>query len=699
MEKNTKTKSAIEAGVDTRFRKLCKIADWQLDAKDKDVDLPALQRGYVWKPKQVEKLWDSLLRGFPIGSFLVSQKNDSESTKDLYLLDGQQRATAIAMGYYNPWNESQNPNFFSSKFKKDTIEKTVPILWLDIGTKDNEQKGENNDFIFLPRIVTQSHPWGYTKNGDTISLKIRRQAIEEFSKLEGKYTEYNLKDVYPWDATLPVPLAFLIQAFTNDELVFEEKKETLIENCKKLKYIVLKDGTPYIEKVKDMLNQDGFLKKMQSAFKIINTTYIPIITLKDGQLSKQADNIEDASTLFVRINTAGTPLQGEELIYSMYKTAFPQSKDIVESAGAGFIAPSRIISHISRIVSTDIAFEKNTNQALSIPQPLKLKQFQQNIKEDGFKKNLNVFVEETNPKNVENLFKNVKEIFEGNNDFKFPLPLVVDIARDKNPDPLFALLYWLHKTDLTIEEILQDYNLHKKILATVTILTWFSIDTNSTKGTKIALDEFATYDSFRKGNKNFWGNVNFNNPTLRKSIVNLFKPEHLKDKLIFGKAWEILEKAERELFEHFKWKLFNQRGLLLFVQREYINKKFDQLQWDVLLEDSNRPYDWDHIYPSIKNQHNTYQEIRELNNTIGNYRVLALEDNRSDGAKLPKDKLNSYQVQKDSFVDVEDWKDIGKERITTDEAKAKQVCNAIYTRIGNIYEEWYNTLSVGELFE
>jgi len=29
--------------------------------------LPPIQRGFVWKPKQIQELWDSLLRGMPIG--------------------------------------------------------------------------------------------------------------------------------------------------------------------------------------------------------------------------------------------------------------------------------------------------------------------------------------------------------------------------------------------------------------------------------------------------------------------------------------------------------------------------------------------------------------------------------------------------------------------------------------------------------
>ena len=32
--------------------------------------LPAIQREFVWDGEQIEKLFDSLMRGYPIGSFL-----------------------------------------------------------------------------------------------------------------------------------------------------------------------------------------------------------------------------------------------------------------------------------------------------------------------------------------------------------------------------------------------------------------------------------------------------------------------------------------------------------------------------------------------------------------------------------------------------------------------------------------------------
>ena len=35
-----------------------------------DIFLPALQRKFVWDTDQIEKLFDSIMQGFPIGTFL-----------------------------------------------------------------------------------------------------------------------------------------------------------------------------------------------------------------------------------------------------------------------------------------------------------------------------------------------------------------------------------------------------------------------------------------------------------------------------------------------------------------------------------------------------------------------------------------------------------------------------------------------------
>ena len=49
--------------------------DWTIKETIQRIDngkmyLPALQRKFVWKADQIIKLFDSILRGYPIGTFL-----------------------------------------------------------------------------------------------------------------------------------------------------------------------------------------------------------------------------------------------------------------------------------------------------------------------------------------------------------------------------------------------------------------------------------------------------------------------------------------------------------------------------------------------------------------------------------------------------------------------------------------------------
>ncbi len=37
---------------------------------NRDVFIPGIQRPYVWEPEKIVKLFDSLMRGYPINSFL-----------------------------------------------------------------------------------------------------------------------------------------------------------------------------------------------------------------------------------------------------------------------------------------------------------------------------------------------------------------------------------------------------------------------------------------------------------------------------------------------------------------------------------------------------------------------------------------------------------------------------------------------------
>ena len=156
-----------------------------MDRVGRDTFLPAIQREYVWTPYQVEMLFDSLLNGYPINSFLFwkireEHKNDWISydfirdydaekphntetnlngvNKDIYLvLYGQQRITSLYIGlrgsyrfFYRKWrtcklylNLLKAPGVFNPQertydfYFKENAEpwpgSTEPQLWYEVG--------------------------------------------------------------------------------------------------------------------------------------------------------------------------------------------------------------------------------------------------------------------------------------------------------------------------------------------------------------------------------------------------------------------------------------------------------------------------------------------------------------------------------------------------------------------------------------
>ena len=69
--------------------------------KSGEIAIPEIQRPFVWKPRQVRDLIDSLYTGYPIGYLIISQspnmklKDGTLSEGKKIMIDGQQRVTAI----------------------------------------------------------------------------------------------------------------------------------------------------------------------------------------------------------------------------------------------------------------------------------------------------------------------------------------------------------------------------------------------------------------------------------------------------------------------------------------------------------------------------------------------------------------------------------------------------------------------------
>lgn len=161
------------------------ISDVICEMVNRDTFLPAIQREYVWTPYQIEKLFDSLMCGYPISTFLFwkireeNKKNwtsyeflrdfDQEHPHNKYanlngvnndiklVLDGQQRITSFNIAlrgsyryFYRVWRKTylylnllhpkknDNPEELTYQFKfreNDSVDKKMnePQFWYRVG--------------------------------------------------------------------------------------------------------------------------------------------------------------------------------------------------------------------------------------------------------------------------------------------------------------------------------------------------------------------------------------------------------------------------------------------------------------------------------------------------------------------------------------------------------------------------------------
>ncbi|HYZ13054.1 MAG TPA: DUF262 domain-containing protein [Actinomycetota bacterium] len=173
--------------------------------------LPAIQREFIWNTSQVRMLFDSLLRGYPIGSFLfwaVDANRACDFTfydficnyheKDspyapvvtvppgqgvMAILDGQQRLTALNIGLHGSHAERQprkwanNPDAYPKR-----------RLYLDLlGDGPDQELGMRYDFRFLTEAEGNAETDGarrWFRVGDVLDLRDSGHAI--MAELEGR---------------------------------------------------------------------------------------------------------------------------------------------------------------------------------------------------------------------------------------------------------------------------------------------------------------------------------------------------------------------------------------------------------------------------------------------------------------------------------------------------------------------------------
>ena len=235
---------------------------------DKQIQLPEMQRRYVWRSEKARALIDSIYKDYPSGSILLWETDDVPETREtavsfdaenhlqtrLLLLDGQQRITSLA-----------------------TVMTGIPIK-VRIGNQVKEKP--------IEVYFNMNHP----------------EVMEEYSE------EYEEID----DADVEDDLDEEENAIDNEKLIFQLKSKK-IEN--KQNWIpvtkLFKEGVGSIIKDKKIdptdPNYEKYLNRLNKLYGKKDNYFYPV------QILQKEKNYAEVTEVFVRVNSSGTKLRGADL--------------------------------------------------------------------------------------------------------------------------------------------------------------------------------------------------------------------------------------------------------------------------------------------------------------------------------------------------------------------------------------------------
>jgi len=168
--------------------------------------IPTFQREFVWEPKNIVKLWDSICRFYPIGSILYWETNsylhthrklggflfphDEDAVRKFrdwaYILDGQQRATALLLSMIGGKGRAKDREEFDYTLYFDATDASFFF------EEDLESRKNRVNPAFLVRIKDVPS-WGFTFYKDISTERGFNTNIEaNLQKLSKMFTDYKI---------------------------------------------------------------------------------------------------------------------------------------------------------------------------------------------------------------------------------------------------------------------------------------------------------------------------------------------------------------------------------------------------------------------------------------------------------------------------------------------------------------------------
>lgn len=658
---------------------------WFLDQHSPNhnlIQLPPIQRNAVWNIAQVERLWDSMLRGFPIGSVLLANRAVGQSARPLtsnqqsqaitegyFLLDGQQRTRALLLGF-QPTATSR--------------------LWVDLDPRLRFDNPEYNDRQFMLRLLTGHQPWGMRSHNAEEKLSESRKA--EARQILGDARRYdylifpvpqpptNAMPSWPVDARMPVPLDALIQLCGGWSGQFTVPAWEQV--CQLAPpHLSMPEASPAHFAVL-MAALERLLTR--SSVGSQPSRSIPLLLHPEPAASDttSTDNVPDSvETLFRRVNAGGTVLAGEEMAYSLLKSSWDQAYDlvsqIVQHEQVGYLFPPtgvvmaaarlarRKQGHLRDLSASIPQFRRWLSQTPSAAEPISFLAAMQELLSPPSGQPLARFAQVL----VEFCRLALYNPASTTADSGLPQKLLLAI----HPMLLHPILCWV------LDNLDESTRLQANRLPVLRYLMYVLImKPEAQKFGRLASDvlgvQTAGQDFPDRAIYQRWLQEAAAAPMPSQGELLADLPAHTTAgwfshaQELFGPS-DATDERPANPFHSFRQQFWHHRALILWFQRAYLQQWFTG--YNPMSQDAaDTPYDYDHIVPyshvvsqgrSMDLQEggegaNRFDWYRRFYvNSVGNYRAWPAWANRSDGNECHTDKLhlkNSAPLQSEAALEL-----------------------------------------------
>lgn len=305
------------------FGKTLTIKEAITKISKKDFLLPAIQREFVWDADQIERLFDSLMRDYPVGSFLFWEVNEENSKKYEYY---------EFVRHYHERDSKHNP-----RHELDQEKSLTAIL-------DGQQR-LTSFYIGLKGTYAEKLPRKRWDNDKAFPEKKLFLNLLSLSEKEGIEYEFKFLD------------ASKASEFTEDTFWFEVGK---------ILHLKTEDINDFIlEKFYDNVGKDKARLASRILSKLSNVIHeTPII----HPFVESEDKLDKVLNIFIRVNSAGTELSYSDLLLSIATAQWKDTNareeithfvDEINEVGSGFKFNKDFVLKSSLVLADikDIAFK------------------------------------------------------------------------------------------------------------------------------------------------------------------------------------------------------------------------------------------------------------------------------------------------------------------------------------------------------